>query len=1012
MRTPGRGLCYADAAVLLGGRRSKLITTLNHLTGGALLAASGAGSGFALSLFDAKSELFKLSTDLLDKLPGKLRGVTRFTRTERLSAAHSVIVIAAFFEALREEMRPYNLDEAELTPGEQVTLATGEYAGQDLVAALVRSPIPLPTPELPYEDSVEVLAYFYYQLGRTVQRFLSGLTLRNPRPAIDPTNHAVELYEELFHRLATDFPEFAFWANLVDHQATRAKIRRLHTSLAGLEAGLSTMSTGRPPDALRNDLAKAYQAALRRPALTTGQPLGDLRVPLIKDSYVNPDFRVAGTPTAEAIADKNWWADHPRRTDLQEFLIGHFTTLGATEAPLVVLGQPGSGKSLLTEVLAARLPANDFLTVRVPLREVPADADPQTQIEQAIRAATGESQTWPQLVRSAGDALPVVLFDGFDELLQATGLSQSNYLEKLANFQQREADQDRPVAVVVTTRMSVADRARPVEGTVAVLLEPFDDSQIEHWLKVWHSTNESVLADRGMRPLPLEDALAHHDLAKQPLLLLMLALYDADANALQRHGDALGEADLYERLLTGFARREVLKSAARLPDAELDRAVDKELLQLSIVAFAMFNRQQLWVTETQLQADLSALLGDQTPGAGELTPAQVVVGRFYFVHVAQAVQDEKRLKTFEFLHATFGEYLVARLVIQELADLAGGFDAAPRTRPRMIEDYFLHALLSFVPLTMRRSVVDFVAALMAGSPEALRDRMREVLLQLFHVALEPRRTTSLDDYLPGRTTSPARCAAYSANLCLLVAMAAERITSGALFPGSADNSDDWTKMAHLWQSQLPAEGWWNLTYAIEASREWEGEQRTVGLRFGWHNSSGPTDPRWTYDIRRDRGSSRIRYVWRTRNHEQIRTEADFLCGIYEDTLLHNLEPLLRYLGPGITTFHDLEWRSPMSPVRALIELWLTSTEGNDRRALTEAFDRCMEIALYGFASSDHEARRHFRILVLRQIAADRNRLPEIWLGALPTKIREAPDNERQERRELIIMAKEILQLDI
>jgi hypothetical protein len=51
-----------------------------------------------------------------------------------------------------------------------------------------------------------------------------------------------------------------------------------------------------------------------------------------------------------------------------------------------VLGQPGAGKSLLARVLAPRMPPNDVLTVRVPLREVLADAVLQTQIEQALRA--------------------------------------------------------------------------------------------------------------------------------------------------------------------------------------------------------------------------------------------------------------------------------------------------------------------------------------------------------------------------------------------------------------------------------------------------------------------------------------------------------------------------------------------------------------------------------------------------------------------------------------------------
>lgn len=92
------------------------------------------------------------------------------------------------------------------------------------------------------------------------------------------------------------------------------------------------------------------------------------------------------------------------------------------------------------------------------LREASAEDGIQEQIEYAIRAATGEHLPWPRVAGAVGGSLPVVLLDGFDELLQATSVSQSDYLLKVARFQQREADQDRPVVVLVTSRTAVADR--------------------------------------------------------------------------------------------------------------------------------------------------------------------------------------------------------------------------------------------------------------------------------------------------------------------------------------------------------------------------------------------------------------------------------------------------------------------------------------------------------------------------------------------------------------------------
>jgi hypothetical protein len=577
-------------------------------------------------------------------------------------------------------------------------------------------------------------------------------------------------------------------------------------------------------------------------------------MPTLGEAYVNPDFRTAQVLTADRLAEEHWWDEQPVRDDLEGFLIGHLTAPQATEAPLLVLGQPGSGKSVLTQVIAARLPLSEFLALRAVLREVPADADLQAQIEQAIRAATGESMSWTALARSVGDALPVVLLDGFDELLQATGASPSDYLEKIADFQCREADQGRPVVVLVTSRTAVADRARPVAGMVAVRLEPFRDNQIAQWLAVWNAANAPTLAARGLRPLSVESVLAYAELACQPLLLLMLALYDADGNPLQREDAVLGQAELYERLLTQFAEREVRKTGAALSATQFEQAVDRELLRLSVVALAMFNRGRQWVTDAELDADLPALLGEpgnrQSPTSGlraPLTAAEVVIGRFFFIHEAQATRDSARLKTYEFLHTTFGEYLIARLATRELNDLADtAARSTTRSRPAPPDDAFLHAVLSFAPLTMRGTIVTFLAEQLQTLPHAGLEYARN----LFHHSLLPRHDTSYDSYEPDRISVPTRHATYSANLALMAVLAAGEITEQQLFPGRADPVDDWRRITLLWRSQLPEEGWANLIHTLELHRGWDDDRRILRLRMRETTelSTVPSDPYWTYNF--------------------------------------------------------------------------------------------------------------------------------------------------------------------
>jgi hypothetical protein len=243
------------------------------------------------------------------------------------------------------------------------------------------------------------------------------------------------------------------------------------------------------------------------------------------------------------------------------------------------------------------------------------------------------------------------------------------------------------VAFIVTSRTAVADRARPPEGSLVLRLEPFTREQAKQWLTIWNHANASTFATKGLRPLPLDLADRLHDLTSQPLLLLMVALYDAQANEVQAFEAELDATSLYERLLTSYAEREVRKSHSAAPDVTIAALVESEMLRLSVAAFAMFNRSQQWVTEADLDADLTALSIAPVPASvapsgfrTPLTAGQELIGRFFFIQRAQALRDDRKLQTYEFLHATFGEFLVARLAVRVLADLDAREAAA--TLPR------------------------------------------------------------------------------------------------------------------------------------------------------------------------------------------------------------------------------------------------------------------------------------------------------------------------------------------
>jgi len=706
--------------------------------------------------------------------------------------------------------------------------------------------------------------------------------------------------------------------------------------LRAINAAITQPTAVHPGGNARGALSLAYKSALTEPITPAGDMPVGLEIPTLGEGYIDHRARVAEVTSSSVPGEESWWNEVPVTENVCHFLLMRMTSPGMLMAPVILLGQPGSGKSVLTRILAARLSTAGFLVVRVELRQVPAEADLQDQIEFAIRGATGERIHWPQLVGSDDRVPSVVIFDGYDELLQATGITHNDFLLRVQEFQEREARLDRPLAVIVTSRTAVTDRARIPHGATAVRLEPFDKQQITAWLKIWAQTNRAPLARRGMKPLPADIVLRYEELAEQPLLLLMLAFYDADSNVLQRRSTTLSRTELYGRLLKDFASREIRKSSPALVQADLERSIDAELLRLSVVAFAMFNRRSQWVPEADLDADFSALLTDMEPDVPgsersrtKLTTAQFTVGRFFFVHESRATHDNRQLRTYEFLHTTFGEFLVAHLVVRVLTDMLTSETAPGLSRPDGADSGMLHALLSFAALTARTPVVAFVGDLFDQLGAQPRAAIADLLLRLHIRALFPVSESAFSHYEPLALTVTARHAAWSANLVVLSVLAAGEITGTQLFPDAPDPGGAWRGEAMIWRSQLAGYGWEGLHETIALNRVWNGQRREILLhRRSERLIPDPIDMSWVFDI--SPGPEVRKGISSFQAHDPLlsRRKINFACNMAEDIMSHSLGPSISSFPVTANVFVILGDGRTVSAINALLSaFYLPYQEG-------------------------------------------------------------------------------------
>ena len=129
------GPSYRDAVRLLAHDEPTIVKIIDRLGGAALAAASG-GTLDTLAFFDVRDELVRWGNDVVRTIRDRISGLSRFDRTQRLVAAHSVIVITSFYEALGELLdapgNPISLRDFELTEEERLAiLSSGATAGVD-----------------------------------------------------------------------------------------------------------------------------------------------------------------------------------------------------------------------------------------------------------------------------------------------------------------------------------------------------------------------------------------------------------------------------------------------------------------------------------------------------------------------------------------------------------------------------------------------------------------------------------------------------------------------------------------------------------------------------------------------------------------------------------------------------------------------------------------------------------------------------------------------------------------
>lgn len=202
--------------------------------------------------------------------------------------------------------------------------------------------------------------------------------------------------------------------------------------------------------------------------------------------------------------------------------------------PIIILGNPGAGKSMLSNILSAQLcDSTDYVPFFIRLRDIVlSDTSPKNHINEGIQnSLEGNIDVdWISWAKEFNTRIPVIFLDGFDELLRASQAEINNYISKIGELLINVyEDYGVSARIVLTSRLSVMQDVEIPNGTTIIRLNPFDEKRQKQWIEQWNEFQEK----ENFIDFKIPENVSIKELAQEPLLLFMLAVYDFENTELQ-----------------------------------------------------------------------------------------------------------------------------------------------------------------------------------------------------------------------------------------------------------------------------------------------------------------------------------------------------------------------------------------------------------------------------------------------------------------------------------------------
>jgi HEAT repeat protein len=356
--------------------------------------------------------------------------------------------------------------------------------------------------------------------------------------------------------------------------------------------------------------------------------------------------------------------------------------LNLAQKKVVLLGAPGSGKTMLSSYFALMLcqsnPTEISLDIKVELPIFVRIRDWISKPEQGLLSYL----RWDAEANLSINNLPLgffehwlergqalILLDGLDEVVNEA--QQSRVVEKIETFLHQY--QNNPA--VITSRPAGYREAFNLDEFPHYTLESFDNKQVATFIDHWYDSrlkDDKAQAER--RKVDLQKAFARNDqirlLARNPLLLTLITLIHRDGGELPKQRYKLYERAVEMLLIQWDCARDIKLD----PNNILFKSEDL-LYILKKIAYWIHTQGSIGETEGGTLIDKDELMRQlrteiKTLKKCESHEATAEAKRFIdFIRERTGLLNEQGIDCYAFVHKTFQEYLTAEEIYE--ADESG-----------------------------------------------------------------------------------------------------------------------------------------------------------------------------------------------------------------------------------------------------------------------------------------------------------------------------------------------------